>query len=134
MFSGGEYTDKVDVYSFAITAWEVLERIGPFDSNVDFPTHSMIDMISYIKEGGRPKIGDGCQDVGGRMVALLVACWSGQPEDRPPFGKVVEELVEIRDGLVEQRLFFQSSVKGTPILLSHPLPAETPTRFSVLSL
>jgi hypothetical protein len=84
----------VDVYSFAIVAWEVVERRVPYETNSDFPPAPLLS-LAYIRDGGRPKFGGGGDEIGEAVVALIRRCWVEVPEERPPFAAIYAELSEL---------------------------------------
>lgn len=92
------YDSKIDVYSFAIVVWEVLERRIPFETNADFPD-SMLLAIREIRGGVRPKEGAGCEAGGAALVALMRRCWESDPTVRPEFVVIADELTALRAGL-----------------------------------
>jgi hypothetical protein len=75
------YTKESDVYSYAMTCYEVLTGLQPFenegydDSNYDVVFH-----------GERPKLPSKMKDW---IKGLLRRCWSQDPSERPTFDEIV---------------------------------------------
>jgi serine/threonine protein kinase len=85
----------VDVYSFGMTCWEMLERRVPFQklSNKEVETK--------VKSGMRPAISECYRDFsqlpdGNRHYQVLVKCirqcWKQNPKDRPTFEELKRKL------------------------------------------
>ncbi|KAM6951124.1 guanylate cyclase 2G [Aplochiton taeniatus] len=104
-------TPKGDVYSFAIIMRELIysSEVGPYhDIN--------LEPKEIIKQLQTPLLGDSlrptlsAQLCDEDMMALLKACWSENPDHRPPFGSIRRRLretspdshVNILDNMVEK--------------------------------
>merc|ERR1712137_895100 len=84
MFAGtGSYTEKVDVYSFAIVLYELVVREIPFVGENSF------SLPVQVAKGVRPKIPKG---VSKKWTKLLAQCWHDKPSKRPSFGKILDIL------------------------------------------
>lgn len=67
--------EKVDVYSFALTMWEILTGREPY-SHVD----SVEKLVKYVcMEGGRPDIPKAWPQT---LRELIAQCWHPQPDLR----------------------------------------------------
>jgi serine/threonine protein kinase len=84
VMSGGEYSEKADVYSFGIIMWELVSRQMPF---AGLNTGQI--SVAVLQKGYRPPIPDKCPS---HYSALMQACWHQAPESRPPFSFVVDQL------------------------------------------
>ena len=89
-----KFSEKSDVWAWAITAWEVLTggRL-PFHRTADDET-----VAEYIETGqtaaklGQP---DGCND---ELWALLLRCWEKKPANRPTFERLGAALEVLKQG------------------------------------
>ena len=81
---GKRYNERVDVYSFSILLWRILELDTPFKDYVTlkpFFTH-------VYGENARPKCNPEWPD---RIVGLFQSAW-GPPTERPSMNEVIETL------------------------------------------
>ncbi|KAG0557743.1 hypothetical protein KC19_11G153900 [Ceratodon purpureus] len=87
----GIWTEKVDIYSYAMTCYEVLTGLIPFFGYVKSDWKRVID-------GERPHLPD-FVDFG--LKGLVERCWDVEPHNRPEFDTIIAELKllrgEIRD-------------------------------------
>lgn len=78
------FDEKTDVWSFAVTSWEVLTRgHEPYEQVIDF------SLEKFIESGGRLEKPDLCPDV---TYDLWMTCWSEKAEDRPKFTAIVNQI------------------------------------------
>ncbi|KAG0625394.1 hypothetical protein M758_2G051800 [Ceratodon purpureus] len=75
-----EFTTKVDVYSYAMTCYEILTGLVPFED------YCKSD-YSVVIGGERPELPG---DVNIHMSELLNRCWHAIPDERPEFSEIVE--------------------------------------------
>lgn len=87
------YNSKVDVYSFAIVMWELLELGHPFKEYENkYASLPRLDFFDAIIKGLRPSFPPDCpQD----YIKLVNACWATEPEDRPTFDRIAEHLSDL---------------------------------------
>ncbi|XP_017291448.2 guanylate cyclase 2G [Kryptolebias marmoratus] len=89
-------TPKGDIYSFAIIMWELMynSKAGPYqDINLDPKEIIMQLRTPFQGEPLRPVLSDQlCEE---KVNALLKACWSENPDHRPPFGSIRRRLRDI---------------------------------------
>uniref|UniRef100_A0A7S1BNC5 Protein kinase domain-containing protein n=1 Tax=Corethron hystrix TaxID=216773 RepID=A0A7S1BNC5_9STRA len=78
------YSLKVDVYSFGMVLWEMLERQPPF-----MELKSRFDIMEAVVEGRRPLIHASCSD---GYANLFRWCVAHAPQDRPTFPFIVRKL------------------------------------------
>jgi serine/threonine protein kinase len=79
------YTKASDVYSFAMTMYEVLTGCKPFEAL------SPSDLKASLLAGWRPAVKAKSQ-CPGYLIAFMQRCWAGKPEDRPLFSDVCNML------------------------------------------
>ena len=82
IWSGGDITEKVDVYSFGVICWSMVQNQEPGPCNIDSKRPGHIDPSTLDLESQWP-----CE-----FNALLVACWSRDATKRPTFKKIVTAL------------------------------------------
>ena len=87
------YNSKVDVYSFGIVMWELLELGHPFKEYEEiYGKLPRLDFFEAIIDGLRPTFPPNCpQD----YEKLVRACWATEADDRPSFARIGEMLVEM---------------------------------------
>jgi serine/threonine protein kinase len=77
------YPFKPDVYSFAITCYEILTGRLPFEGAYQSKVRTM------VKEGIRPELPENCPS---ELKTLITKCWDGDPEQRPTFPDIYTNL------------------------------------------
>jgi hypothetical protein len=82
LFTSQQYTNKVDLYAYAILLWEMQTETAPFKG-----MSGMQIGIAVSRRGERPKLPD---DVPGELRELITSCWAQDPEARPSFDDVVK--------------------------------------------
>lgn len=88
LLSENVFTEKSDVYSFAVTTYEVLTRAHPFEDM----SQAQIVMKAALKEE-RPTISPKLLDrIPADLVAIMEKCWLHEPKERPTFADVVRML------------------------------------------
>mmetsp|Transcript_25365 Transcript_25365/g.70562 ORF Transcript_25365/g.70562 Transcript_25365/m.70562 type:complete len:331 (+) Transcript_25365:36-1028(+) len=78
----GEYTEKADIYSYAMVLFEIVCREIPFDDEEP----GQVPMLTLA--GNRPDmdaIPCHCPEA---LVQLMQRCWNGLPENRPSFTQI----------------------------------------------
>ncbi|GMH49565.1 hypothetical protein TL16_g00552 [Triparma laevis f. inornata] len=84
----GDFTEKADVYSFAVIMYEVLTGEKPWEVGGKAVTlASLVGKVMYKKERPSPM-----PQVNRRLTMLLERGWAQAPEDRPDFERIVDEL------------------------------------------
>ncbi|KAH0794610.1 TKL family protein kinase [Histomonas meleagridis] len=79
--SGQNYDNKIDVYAYAITCWEILTAQLPYQG-LD-PTQIIAQVLV---QNMRPPIPDNCPEA---FKDLITACWDRDPKRRPTFAQIV---------------------------------------------
>ncbi|EGD76817.1 TKL/DICTY4 protein kinase [Salpingoeca rosetta] len=99
---GGEVTREADVYSFAITVYEIYSRQDPF------PEENVAEVLQQIAArqvpAKRPDIPDSCPVM---LAELARRCWSEEPKFRPTFDQVDAQLGELNISKVGASLIQQ---------------------------
>jgi len=84
-----------DVWSFAVTLWEIVERKVPY---YNLPSNKVAEFVS---DGGRlprpTKV-----EIPDELWELMQECWSKIPENRPSFQTIYARLKSIEDSLNAQ--------------------------------
>ncbi|VDN14138.1 unnamed protein product [Dibothriocephalus latus] len=91
------YDSKADVYSWAITFWEILARRFPSPPNEPF----IITVKNIVVEKRRPPTLSECPSV---LQALLSSAWSEDPEARPNMSEIAAFLQFVEDSLISSGL------------------------------
>ena len=81
------YTEKADVYPFAIMMWELLTREHPYD-NYRFQFQVEDDVL----RGVRPEIPSNCWP---EYAELMARSWDPEPDNRPDFKEILKTLIKI---------------------------------------
>lgn len=85
------YGQKVDVFSFGVTMYEVISHRVPWDG---VPIE---EIFRRVHTGERPSTLASPEDAPDRWVALMKACWDQSPDKRPEFDFILKELRGMSD-------------------------------------
>ena len=89
LFQGAKGTKACDVYSYAMTVWEILSRKMPYQSIDKRHPMAMYTIGDMVKSGGREVIPVGTPSV---LSDLTARCWAPEPTKRPVMSEVVNLL------------------------------------------
>lgn len=89
-----QYTEKVDVYSFAIVIWTIASNKSPY-KGFDRAMH----LSRVVINGERPKL-DNAWPVD--FTDLLQSCWHQNSSMRPPFSEITAQLDVIKEEYTKQ--------------------------------
>lgn len=91
--SRGEYSERVDAFSFPMLGYEVVCRTIPFELEVG------TNAANLISNGVRPDLTEAVEDdVPDGLLRLITRCWAQVPLDRPTFSEITREMKEIDQG------------------------------------
>ena len=88
------YTEKVDVYSFAILLWEIICRMRPFPGTTFF--YDLRSLVCVAKH--RPPIPPSIPE---RLKDLIARAWDDEPVNRPEFSEILDELQTIKHAIMD---------------------------------
>jgi len=96
--SGTDYTEKADIFSFAMIAYEIVCRHVPFE-RLDSASAS-----KQIQKGVRPDIGlySAALQVPEGLIPLIVLCWDQDPLLRPSFHDIRQEVLKVASEMPEE--------------------------------
>eukprot|EP00658_Telonema_sp_P-2_P081109 TRINITY_DN8228_c0_g1_i2.p1 TRINITY_DN8228_c0_g1~~TRINITY_DN8228_c0_g1_i2.p1 ORF type:complete len:387 (+),score=116.94 TRINITY_DN8228_c0_g1_i2:753-1913(+) len=86
LIDGGQYTEKVDVYSFAMVAFEIVTNQVPFSGMNTVQISHVV-----VNQDTRPKLPATCP---ANMRELIERCWVKSPAQRPSFASILKFLQE----------------------------------------
>ncbi|KAL6761013.1 kinase-like domain-containing protein [Haematococcus lacustris] len=84
-FEGRPVSERVDQFAFAVMLWEMVTGQPPW-GDLEHPMQ-IIFMVGV--QGGRLPLPASCPPV---LAALISACWSEDPADRPRFAEVEQSM------------------------------------------
>lgn len=86
VFRHESYTETVDVYSYAMILFYLLDGRPPWPF-----TNGLVAVRQASEDGNRPPIP---RDWDQRLQSLLQECWDEKPNVRPPFSRILKTLNE----------------------------------------
>ncbi|KAI1294971.1 Mitogen-activated protein kinase kinase kinase 7 [Halotydeus destructor] len=90
VFDCDDYTEQCDVYSWAVTLWEVLAREVPFDE-----CETPFAVMWALEQGRRPPLDRLSPNCPQAIKNLMKLCWREDPLSRPKMAQVAWELEDI---------------------------------------
>lgn len=91
----------LDVYSYAIVLWEIWARARPWDEVKEEGVQFSARLTELVNAGVRPELPTGCDNAPEGYKSLMEQCWTGRPEQRPPFSSVLHSLTVARNNLAQ---------------------------------
>lgn len=105
-FLDGIFTSKTDIWAFGVVLWELFTM-----GHVPYPGKSNDNVMKYVKGGGRleqtPLSPHPVYD-------LMMQCWHVNPDFRPNFASVVDELERIYNEEELSSLITYEDIMGIP--------------------
>ena len=90
VMKGEDYSGKMDVYSYGIIIWELITLRRPFEEYDDtFNGKPASFFKKAVIEGLRPTIPKSCN---ASLTNIVEKCWDGEPDNRPSFSEVLDNL------------------------------------------
>ncbi|KAG0604486.1 hypothetical protein M758_10G175700 [Ceratodon purpureus] len=91
-----DYTTKGDVYSFAMTCYEVITGKSPFEDSIEEYGHGEVEEMLVNPAGNsaiprRPKLPE-ANGVSLDLLHLIEECWNDKPDARPSFLEIADRL------------------------------------------
>ncbi|XP_077982451.1 receptor-interacting serine/threonine-protein kinase 1-like isoform X2 [Glandiceps talaboti] len=101
-----------DVYSFAITLWEIITEASPYDH-----AHNSAQICVAITTGQRPDMARVLPECPDFVKTMMLDCWNGTPEDRPSFGdlkvRIEKEMENVREiDITNAEIDLQEQIKN----------------------
>ncbi|XP_073435645.1 tyrosine-protein kinase CSK isoform X1 [Dendrobates tinctorius] len=88
------FSTKSDVWSFGILLWEIYSF-----GRVPYPRIALKDVVPRVEKGYKMDAPDGCPAI---VYELMKQCWHLDPNQRPSFRKLREQLEHIKDNELYQ--------------------------------
>ncbi|XP_039727007.1 proto-oncogene tyrosine-protein kinase ROS isoform X5 [Pteropus medius] len=104
----GIFTTQSDVWSFGILIWEIL-TLG----HQPYPAHSNLDVLNYVQTGGRLEPPRHCPD---DLWNLMAQCWAQEPDQRPTFQKIQDQLQLFRNFLLNNISQYREEANPSGVL------------------
>jgi len=89
VMKGTEYSEKADIFSYAMVAFETVCRHIPFEKLRPQA------VLMKIGAGERPSFDDMSPGTPEVLLQLISNCWAQDPEQRPPFCQIMEVVASI---------------------------------------
>jgi len=90
IYAGSQYTEKGDIYSFAVMLWQMSTLQEPY-SDFDGSVETLLDQVVY--EYQRPPMPT--TGLEPDLVNLIELCWHAKPNIRPSCDQIIEHLNSI---------------------------------------
>ncbi|XP_060775266.1 macrophage-stimulating protein receptor isoform X2 [Neoarius graeffei] len=109
-----KFTTKSDVWSFGVLMWEMLTRGAS-----PYPDVDPYDMTPYLLQGRRLPQPQYCLD---SLWCILLQCWNPEPDFRPTFSMLVNNLQEIHS-MLEGEYYVNLQVTYVNLEQGRPYPS-----------
>lgn len=86
LFESGDYTNKIDVYAFAILLWEMCTETSPFEG-----LNAVQIAFQVSKNHARPEFPSGTKK---DFAKFVQKCWSPDPKNRPTFKQIYRSFAQ----------------------------------------
>jgi len=96
ILSGTTYSEKIDLYSFGIVLWELLQAGFPFAEYKDLDQSCKADQAKEIIAGLRPTIPKDCPPL---YHEIILKCWANDPTTRPSFKELEPLFLQVKEKL-----------------------------------
>ncbi|CAN6451708.1 unnamed protein product [Victoria cruziana] len=123
------HTEMSDVYSFAITANELLTGVVPYtDLRAEAQAHTVLEMTyteqqltsAIVSEGLRPVLAGAKSGAPTSLLSLITRCWEADPQKRPLFADIVKEL----DAIMKETIQEPSNTNKDVLLKEHSVDSH----------
>ncbi|XP_006645973.2 protein kinase and PP2C-like domain-containing protein [Oryza brachyantha] len=113
------HTEKSDVYSFAISINELLTGVVPYtDLRAEAQAHTVLEMTyteqqltaAIVSQGLRPALALPESGAPPSLLSLIQHCWDPDPQQRPSFKDITEELE-----IIEKDIALNSCPPASPV-------------------
>ncbi|XP_024031130.1 protein kinase and PP2C-like domain-containing protein isoform X2 [Morus notabilis] len=98
------HTEKSDVYSFGVSINELITGVVPYtDLRAEAQAHTVLEMnyteqqltAAVVSDGLRPVLAGPESGAPSTLLSLVQRCWDANPQNRPAFNDIVDELSSI---------------------------------------
>ena len=94
LLGNGVFSAKVDVYAFGVLLWEL------YHAQVPFRSFDVMDIKRAVEKGERPEVDT--HECPPDVAAVVAACWHAEPNRRPSFRAIVDDLRSVERALPRQ--------------------------------
>eukprot|EP01097_Dermamoeba_algensis_P008416 TRINITY_DN5610_c0_g1_i1.p1 TRINITY_DN5610_c0_g1~~TRINITY_DN5610_c0_g1_i1.p1 ORF type:complete len:684 (+),score=110.17 TRINITY_DN5610_c0_g1_i1:40-2091(+) len=105
VYASATHSQKSDVFSFGILAWECFSRDTAFSD-----CKGSEEIIDNIKNGKRPPV----DTLTGDQKKFLESCWAQNPDDRPSFHMLTDQIKRMKSSAFLQPPELSSSLHSSP--------------------
>jgi len=93
-----DYGNMVDVYSYAVTLFEMLTSTPPFHEYIE--KFGSLRLGLFVVRGGRPECTKMPEDAPEQLRLVMVKSWAECPSERPNFDDILEEFAKSSSGCI----------------------------------
>lgn len=87
------YSEKSDVWSWAVTVWECITRSAPFADLTN------VNVIMAVTGGKHLPIPTNCSPT---LAKLMTSCWDKDPSKRPTFEYILQSVIMMGDTMLSK--------------------------------